>query len=75
MVEELEAARHLQQEFARHPSHQPLVQNKASVRLSHGCSCYRDCECTSSAAKPSLPPAVVDHQGVASRLMACCYLM
>ena len=33
MVEELEAARHLQQEFARHPSHTPLVQNKVSVWL------------------------------------------
>lgn len=35
MVEELEAARHLQQEFARHPSHIPLVQNKVSSAVAH----------------------------------------
>lgn len=29
-MEELEAARHLQQDFARHPSHTPLVQNKVN---------------------------------------------
>jgi hypothetical protein len=28
LIEEMEAARSLQQDFARHPSHTPLVQNK-----------------------------------------------
>ena len=40
MVEELEAARHLQQEFARHPSHQPLVQNKVGVLVHMAGACH-----------------------------------
>ena len=38
LIEELEAARTLQQDFARHPSHTPLVQNKARTDLLLSCT-------------------------------------
>ena len=75
MVEELEAARHLQQEFARHPSHQPLVQNKVGAWLAHGCLAMvmvSTCEALPSRHDPLLWWSV---QGVASSLIACCCMM
>ena len=70
MVEELEAARHLQQEFARHPSHQPLVQNKVSVSQFHGCVAMvivSVCQALPSCLLPLLWWTI---QGVASNLIA-----